>query len=112
MLVKEPMVAMVIAFPCFRTAPTAASMAVEETGDDRTAPRRGRNAKEDGRKRLSWIARNGAQRQGKKVATAVAGIRSRRRAAPSAFGQTCPIEDERGELETEIRDTTETSRTS
>jgi len=51
--------------------------------------------------RLCCSARNGAQRQGKKVATAVAGIRSRWRAAPSVFGQTCPIEDERSELETE-----------
>ncbi len=93
MLVKEPMVAMVIAFPCFRTAPTAASMAVEETGDDRTAPRRGRNAKEDGRKRLSWIARNGAQRQGKKVAHGRCGITIE---AKPLSGQTCQIEPASG----------------
>lgn len=84
---------MVIAFPCFRTAPTAASMAVEETGDDRTAPRRGRNAKEDGRKRLSWIARNGAQRQGKKVAHGRCGITIE---AKPLSGQTCQIEPQVG----------------
>ncbi len=36
----------------FRAAPFAASMAVDKTGDDRTAPRRGRNAMEGGNYRF------------------------------------------------------------
>ncbi len=50
-----------------------------KTGDDRTAPRRGRNAMEGGWKRLSWTARNGgAADRGRKSRQAVAGERSRR----------------------------------
>jgi len=70
-------------------------MAVGKTGDDRTAPRRGRNEMEDGRKRLSWTARNGAQRQGKKVAHGRCGITIE---AKPVFGQTCLIEPAGGPI--------------
>src|SRR5690606_26632514 len=53
-----------IPFRSVRAAPFAASMAVRKTRDDRAAPRRGRNAMEGGRERLSWTARNGAAAPG------------------------------------------------
>jgi len=48
---------------------------------------------EGGRKRLSWTARNGAQRQGKKV---VNGRCGRTIEAKPVSGQTCPIEPQKG----------------
>jgi|APCry1669192522_1035417.scaffolds.fasta_scaffold02062_7 hypothetical protein len=50
---------------------------------------------EDGRKRLSWTARNGAQRQGKKVAHGRCGITIE---AKPVFGQTCLIEPAGGPI--------------
>ena len=53
--------------PCFsRAAPIATSMAVVRPEAIDLHPQ-GRNEMEGGRQRLSWTARNGAQRQGKKV---------------------------------------------
>jgi len=53
----------------FRATTIAASMAVEETGNDRRAFLRNRNEMEDGGKTLSWLpARNSnASSKGKKV---------------------------------------------
>ncbi len=48
---------------------------------------------EGGRRRLSWIARNGAQRQGKKVA---AGRCGRTIEAKPVSGQTGQIEPQKG----------------
>lgn len=50
---------------------------------------------EGGRERLSCFARNErAALRGRKLRTAVAGIRARRRrSATTSFGQTCEIED-------------------
>src|ERR1700750_3235009 len=64
--VKVPMVAMV-SYPLFsRAALIATSMAVVRPEAIDLHPK-GRNEMEGGRQRLSWTARNGAQRQGKKV---------------------------------------------
>src|SRR3954454_23433354 len=63
---KVPMVA-IVSFPWFsRAAPIATSMAVVRPEAIDLHPK-GRNEMEGGRQRLSWTARNGAQRQGKKV---------------------------------------------
>src|SRR4051795_311479 len=64
--VKVPMVA-IVSYPWFsRAAPIATSMAVVRPEAIDLHPK-GRNEMEGGRQRLSWTARNGAQRQGKKV---------------------------------------------
>ena len=55
---------MVLPFSLFRTAPFAASMAVEKTGDDRTALVRAGTHVEDGRTNLCCSARNASSRAG------------------------------------------------
>lgn len=85
--VNVPMVA-IVSFPWFaRAAPIATSMAVVRPEAIDLHPQ-GRNEMKGGRQRLSWTARNGAQRQGKKVEDGRCGdkIESPRRG--SAFGQT------------------------
>nr|CUT16536.1 hypothetical protein CDS [Bradyrhizobium sp.] len=57
----------IVSFPWFsRAAPIATSMAVVRPEAIDLHPK-GRNEMEGGRQRLSWTARNGAQRQVKKV---------------------------------------------
>ena len=72
-----------------RAAPTAASMAVTRTGDDRTAPRRGRNGVEDGPTRLCWSARNANLFAGEE--SRVGPLREDDRGGADP-GRTCPIE--------------------
>lgn len=75
----------------FRAAPIAASMAVEETGNDRRASRRDRNEMEDGGTGLSCIARNGgAAVRGRKFRPAVATSRARRSRLPVRHAKSRP----------------------
>lgn len=88
----------------FRAAPIAASMAVEETGNDRCASPRGprcacamgwarrdRNEMEDGRTGLSCFARNGGVAgRGRKFRTAVATSRARRSRLPVRHAKSRP----------------------
>ena len=75
----------------FRAAPIAASMAVEETGNDRRASRRDRNEMEDGGTGLSCSARNGgAAGRGRKFRPAVATSRARRSRLPVRHAKSRP----------------------
>lgn len=75
----------------FRAAPIAASMAVEETGNDRRASRKGRNEMEDGGTGLSCFARNGgAAAKGRKFRPAVATSRARRSRLPVRHAKSRP----------------------
>ena len=75
----------------FRAAPIAASMAVEETGNDRRASRRDRNEMEDGETGLSCSARNGgAAGRGRKFRPAVATSRARRSRLPVRHAKSRP----------------------
>ena len=91
-------------FSMFRAAPIAASMAVEETGNDRRASPRGprcacamgwacrdRNEMEDGGTGLSCFARNdGAAGRGRKFRSAVATSRARRSRLPVRHAKSRP----------------------
>jgi hypothetical protein len=75
----------------FRAAPIAASMAVEETGNDRRASRRDRNEMEDGGTGLPCFARNdGAAGRGRKFRPAVATSRARRSRLPVRHAKSRP----------------------
>ena len=82
-----------------RAAPTAASMAVTRTGDDRTAPRRGRNGVEDGPTRLCWSARNANPFAGEESRDAP--LRHRRSRLQPSFGQISPLKRPFGALATD-----------
>ncbi|RWD62885.1 MAG: hypothetical protein EOS60_31235 [Mesorhizobium sp.] len=84
------MVAIAVFLLLFRAAPFAASMAVAKTGDDRTAPDKA--AMQWRAAGSSFVAREEwrQSRQGKKVAKAVAGKRSRRSRSPVRHASSSP----------------------
>src|SRR6202048_1196379 len=96
--VKVPMVAIVVSFQFSGPRPSRPRwLATDRRRSTRTPQGPARSRGQPGRDFLDFREEWTRSGQGKKVATAVAGIRARRSNATTAFGQTCQIEDVVGE---------------